>query len=76
MFDVDVAVLSAIRPAAAAVEFPTIGTAILIALAANALGRLSLAILAGPVRFWAPLLVTTVAAAVVGIAAFSFSSSF
>ena len=66
MFDVDVAVLSAVRLDATQVGLPMIGTAILIALAANALGRISLAVLAGPLRFWLPLLLATLAAAAAG----------
>lgn len=66
MFDVDVAVLSAVRLDATQVGLPMIGTAILIALAANALGRISLAVLAGPPRFWLPLLLATLAAAAAG----------
>lgn len=71
MFDVDVAVLSALRLDAMVVSAPVIGAAILVALAANAVGRMSLALLAGPVRFWLPLLGTTLAAAAVGAFAFA-----
>jgi uncharacterized membrane protein (DUF4010 family) len=46
-----------------------IGVAILAALASNAVGRMSLAVLAGPVRFWVPLLGSTLVAAVVGAVA-------
>ncbi len=74
MFDVDVAVLSAVRLDAAEVGLPTIGTAILIALAANALGRMSLAVLAGPVRFWLPLLAATLAAVAAGAAGLVLSA--
>ncbi len=70
MFDVDVAVLSAVRLDETQVGFPMIGLAILIALTANAFGRISLAVLAGPIRFWLPLLAGTLAAAVVGAVAF------
>lgn len=70
MFDVDVAVLSALRLNAVAVEPQLIGAAILVALSANAFGRMSLAMLAGPVRYWVPLLVSTLAAATVGAATF------
>jgi uncharacterized membrane protein (DUF4010 family) len=66
MFDVDVAVLSALRLNTPMAGVPMIGTAILVALAANALGRMSLAVLAGPPRFWVPLLAVTLAAAVAG----------
>jgi uncharacterized membrane protein (DUF4010 family) len=66
MFDVDVAVLSAVRLDGPGVGLPMIGAAILAALASNAVGRMSLAVLAGPVRFWAPLLGSTLVAAAVG----------
>ena len=69
MFDVDVAVLSAVRLEGPAVGLPMIGAAILAALASNALGRMSMAVLAGPVRFWVPLLASTLAAAAVGAVA-------
>lgn len=59
MFDVDVAVLSAVRLDANQIGLPRIGTSILIALVANALGRMALAVVAGPVRFWWPLLIAT-----------------
>jgi uncharacterized membrane protein (DUF4010 family) len=62
VMDVDVAVLSALRLDAALVGLPAIGVAVLVALAANAVGRLSLALLAGPLRFWAPLAASTAAA--------------
>lgn len=69
MFDVDIAVLSAVRLDVDVVGLPTIGTAILAALAANAFGRTALAVVAGPVRFWGPLMATTLtAAAVAGFA--------
>ncbi|MDZ4392615.1 MgtC/SapB family protein [Cypionkella sp.] len=71
MFDVDVAVLSALRLDTTAVGLPVIGLAILIALASNAFGRLSLAVLAGPVRFWLPLLASTLAAAAAGGVAYA-----
>jgi uncharacterized membrane protein (DUF4010 family) len=72
MFDVDVAVLSAVRLDTPEIELRTIGSAILVALSANALGRFALAMLAGPVRFWAPYLAVTLAAAVAGVAVFLF----
>jgi len=66
MFDVDVAVLSALRLEVAVVGVPMIATAILVALGANAIGRMTLAVLAGPMRFWLPLLACTATAAAVG----------
>lgn len=74
VFDVDVAVLSAVRIDAATVGLPMIGAAILIALGANAGGRISLAVLAGPVRFWLPLTAATLAAAIAGAAVFALTS--
>ena len=64
--DVDVAVLSALRLSVPEIGLPMIGTAILVALLANALGRVGLAMLAGPVRFWAPFFAVTLAGSVAG----------
>lgn len=69
-FDVDVAVLSALRLLGQGIAAATIGQAVLAALAANAAGRLSLAIAAGPTSFWVPYLGATLAAAVVGFAVY------
>ncbi|MDP5307555.1 MgtC/SapB family protein [Paracoccus spongiarum] len=69
MFDVDVAVLSVLRIERPALDLPAMTTAILAALAANALGRMSLAAMAGPPRFWAPLAAVTLAAAGAAVAA-------
>ncbi len=68
MFDVDVAVLGALRADAQLAGLPMIGAAILTALAANAIGRIALAVLAGPARFWLPLLGCTALAAAGGAA--------
>jgi len=68
-FDVDVSVLSALRLVTHSVPVETIGQAVLAALAANAIGRLSLAVFAGPIRFWAPLAGATLAAATAGYGA-------
>lgn len=67
-FDVDVAVLSALRLAAQNIGLETIGSAVLAALGANAVGRLALAIAAGPRAFWVPLLIANLLAAAVGLA--------
>ena len=64
-FDVDVSVLSALRLVKHSVPVETVGQAVLAALAANAIGRLSLAVFAGPVRFWLPLAGATLIAAVI-----------
>ncbi|MEX0406339.1 MgtC/SapB family protein [Aquibium sp. LZ166] len=69
-FDVDVAVLSSLRLARQAVSLETVAIAVLLALAANALGRLIVAAVAGPVRYWMPLGVASIAAAAVGYGAF------
>jgi uncharacterized membrane protein (DUF4010 family) len=70
-FDVDVAVLSTLRLVGQSVTSEMAATFVLAALAANAVGRLSMAVLAGPVRFWAPLAAATVAAIGLGFATFS-----
>ncbi|TSE12016.1 MgtC/SapB family protein [Mesorhizobium intechi] len=71
-FDVDVAVLGALRLVKHSVSIDTVGQAVLVALAANAVGRLSLAVFAGPVGFWAPLAGATLAAAAAGYGAMLF----
>ncbi|MDT8857534.1 MgtC/SapB family protein [Paracoccaceae bacterium Fryx2] len=68
-FDVDVAVLSAIRQLGQAVPPETVGTAVLAGLLANAGGRLSMAIVAGPPRYWWPLIGATALAAGAGLLA-------
>lgn len=68
-FDVDVSVLSALRLVKHSVAVETVAQAVLAALAANAIGRLSLAVFAGPVKFWLPLAGATVAAAAAGYCA-------
>jgi Predicted membrane protein len=69
-FDVDVAVLSALRLAGSEVSPALLGRAVLAALFANACGRLILAATAGPVRYWIPLAAATMAAAGAGAAVF------
>lgn len=68
-FDVDVSVLSALRLVKHSVPVETVGRAVLAALAANAIGRVSLAIFAGPVRFWLPLIGATLIAVLTGYGA-------
>ena len=75
-FDVDVAVLSALRLVEQSVPAEAAGQAVLAALAANAVGRLSLATFAGPVWFWLPLAVATLIAAGVGYSTTLFPLSF
>jgi len=72
MFDVDVATLSALRLIGPQITADMAGTAVLAALVANAVGRLSMAVLAGPVRFWGPLAAATTMAVGVGCAVFFF----
>lgn len=70
-FDVDVATLSALRLIGSVFTSEMAGMAVLAALAANAAGRLLMAIVAGPVRFWMPLVAINIAAAGIGIAVFA-----
>jgi uncharacterized membrane protein (DUF4010 family) len=70
LFDVDVAVLSALRLLGQSASPEAVGHAVLLALASNAVGRLSLAIVTGPVGFWLPYAGATIAAAALGYAAF------
>ncbi|CAD7054690.1 hypothetical protein RHAB21_00587 [Pseudorhizobium halotolerans] len=69
-FDVDVAVLSALRLAGTEVSLSLIGQAVLVALTANACGRLLLAAVAGPARYWLPLAAATAVAASAGALVF------
>ncbi|RWB69775.1 MAG: DUF4010 domain-containing protein [Mesorhizobium sp.] len=68
-FDVDASVLSAIRLVKQSMPIETVGHAVLTALVANAIGRLFLAVFAGPVRFWLPLAGMTLTAAAAGYCA-------
>ena len=70
-FDVDVATLSALRLHSQGLSVTVVGHAVLAALGANAVGKLALAMSAGPVAFWLPLLASTLAAAGAGIAVMS-----
>lgn len=74
MFDVDVAVLSALRLDGTTAAPFLIGSAVLTALAANAVGRMSLAMLAGPFHYWGPLLAVTLGATAAGAVAFILST--
>ncbi|CAN7456469.1 MgtC/SapB family protein [Mesorhizobium sp. LjNodule214] len=73
-FDVDVSVLGALRLVRQSVPVETIGEAVLAALAANAIGRLSLAVFAGPIRFWLPLAGATLMAVAAGYFAMALLS--
>ncbi|MBW0157491.1 MgtC/SapB family protein [Sedimentimonas flavescens] len=66
MFDVDVAVLGAVRLNGGPIGTDLIATAILIALSSNAFGRLFLAAMAGPRKFWVPLAGATLVALLAG----------
>ncbi|SFU21446.1 MgtC/SapB family protein [Mesorhizobium sp. YR577] len=70
MFDVDVAVLSTLRLIGESVTHELAGMAMLTALAANATGRLAIAFLAGPIRFFVPFASATIAAISLGVAMF------
>ena len=68
LFDVDVAVLSTLRLVGQVIEPGLASTLVLAALAANALGRLSLAFVAGPPSYSLPLAAATAAAIAAGYA--------
>ncbi|RWF88677.1 MAG: DUF4010 domain-containing protein [Mesorhizobium sp.] len=68
--DVDVAVLSTLRLVGTAASVATAGEAALAAIVVNALLRLALAAVAGPVRFWLPLAVATLTAGGLGASAY------
>ncbi|WP_036259822.1 MgtC/SapB family protein [Mesorhizobium sp. WSM3224] len=68
-FDVDASVLSALRLVKHSISIEMVARAVLTALTANAIGRLSLAAIAGPVRFWLPLAGMTSIAAATGYCA-------
>ena len=69
-FDVDVAVLSALRMAGGSVGVAVVAQAVLAALAANAVVRLGLAMAAGPLRYSLPLGGATLLALAAGGATF------
>lgn len=71
VFDVDVAVLSALRLLGSSADIEAVGHAVLIALATNAAGRLVVAGVTGPVRFWLPIAGASVVAGAAGFAAFA-----
>jgi uncharacterized membrane protein (DUF4010 family) len=71
VFEVDVAVLSALRLLGSSADLEAVGHAVLIALTTNAVGRLVVAAATGPVRFWLPLAGASALAAAAGFAAFA-----
>lgn len=76
-FDVDVAVLSALRLLGGTTAKEIVAHAVLAALFTNALGRLFVAgVTAPPVRFWLPLAMATTVAAAIGYAAFVLAPHF
>jgi uncharacterized membrane protein (DUF4010 family) len=68
MFNVDVAALTAARLAGDTVPYPTAAVAILLAIALNGFGRLTVAAVAGTWRYTAMLAGATLAAAAAGAA--------
>ncbi|MGD9739278.1 MAG: MgtC/SapB family protein [Bauldia sp.] len=66
IIDVDAATLSAARLSREGLPAETVGLAILVAMAANAAGRVAAAIAVGPARFWRPLGAFSVAAVAAG----------
>jgi len=75
IFDVDVAVLSALRLTGEGFEAPMIAAAVLIALVSNTVGRIFLSVLAGPVRFWLALIAISALAVAAGGAVFAVLSA-
>jgi uncharacterized membrane protein (DUF4010 family) len=71
-FDVDVAVLSSLRLVEGGTAVELVAQAVLVALLANAVGRLCLAILAGPTRFSFPLAAISACGVAVALAAFTW----
>lgn len=65
-FDVDVAVLSALRLVSQSIDQTSISHAILAGMSGNAVGRLFLAIIAGPRTYWTNLLAATTLAFISG----------
>ena len=74
-FDVDVAVLSSLRLVEQGIAPASAARAVLLALVANALGRLFLAAVSGPVRFLLPLAGATALAALAGASVYLFLPS-
>jgi uncharacterized membrane protein (DUF4010 family) len=71
VFDVDVAVFGALRLVEQSVTADVAGYGVLAALAANALGRLSLAVAVGPRAYFLPLALATALAALAATAVFT-----
>lgn len=67
IFDVDVAVLTALRSVGGAMPLPTVGAAVLAAALVNTGGRIFVAILSGTAGYWVPLGVVSLVAAATGV---------
>lgn len=70
IFDVDVAVLTALRSVGGAMPLPTVGAAVLAAALVNAGGRIFVAILSGTAGYWVPLGLVSLAAASSGVSTY------
>ncbi len=75
ILDVDIATLTALRLIDQSASVDLVGNAILVALLANAFGRLLLVAVAGPARFWLPYAAATFMALGAGLATFVVLSS-
>jgi uncharacterized membrane protein (DUF4010 family) len=71
LFDVDVSILSSLRLLNHAAGSDTVRSAILVALVANAFGRLALAAIASPITYWGRLTIATILALSAGAAAYA-----
>lgn len=70
LFDVDVAVLTALRAGGGAAPLQIVGAAVLVAVLANAGGRVLVAMASGTIRYWASLSVVSLLAAGTGVAVY------
>ncbi|MCA1370431.1 MgtC/SapB family protein [Bradyrhizobium sp. BRP14] len=70
IFDVDVAVLTALRAGGGAIPLQIVGAAVLSAVLANAGGRVLVAMASGTIRYWASLAVVSLLAAGTGVAVY------
>ncbi|MDT4879323.1 hypothetical protein FQZ97_1149820 [compost metagenome] len=71
LFDVDVSILSSLRLLNHSAGSDTVRSAILVALVANAFGRLALAAIASPITYWGRLTIATILALSAGAAAYA-----
>lgn len=63
--------LSALRLLGDRAPLDAVGHAVLLALVANAIGRLALAALTGTIRFWLPIAAATIVSGTLGFLAFA-----